>query len=56
MTNANARNLRNNPADAERRLWNALRGLKPHGTHFRRQVPIGAYIADFCCHSLKLII
>ncbi len=42
--------------DAERCLWSALRTLKPRGTHFRRQVPIGAYIADFCCHSLNLVI
>ena len=26
------------------------------GTHFRRQVPIGPYVADFCCLSAKLII
>jgi len=26
------------------------------GTHFRRQVPIGPYIADFCCLKAKLII
>jgi very-short-patch-repair endonuclease len=26
------------------------------GSHFRRQVPIGHYIADFCCLRAKLII
>ena len=51
-----ARDLRKNATDAERRLWSALRTLNPRGTRFRRQVPIGAYIADFCCHSLNLII
>lgn len=56
MSDNNARALRKNPTDAEKRLWQALRALKPRGTHFRRQVPIGAYIADFCCHSLKLIV
>ena len=56
MPNANARNLRRNPTEAEKRLWSALRGLKLPGSHFRRQVPIGRYIADFCCHDLKLII
>jgi very-short-patch-repair endonuclease len=27
-----------------------------HGLHFRRQVPIGRFIADFGCHAAKLII
>ena len=26
------------------------------GLKFRRQFPIGPYVADFCCHSLKLIV
>ncbi len=26
------------------------------GSHFRRQVPIGPYIADFCCLKAKLVI
>ncbi len=30
--------------------------LKHGGIHFRRQVPFGYYIADFACHSAKLII
>ena len=30
--------------------------LPINGTHFRRQVPIGPYIADFCCLKPKLII
>ncbi len=25
-------------------------------THFRRQVPIGSYIADFCCLGARLVI
>jgi len=27
-----------------------------HGLHFRRQVAIGQYIADFACHRAKLIV
>ena len=38
---------------SERRLWEALRKL---GLHFRRQVPIGRYIADFASHAAKLIV
>jgi very-short-patch-repair endonuclease len=41
---------------AEAVLWNALRQAKPLGFHFRRQVPIGPYYADFVCHHPKLVI
>ena len=51
-----ARNLRLAATDAERRLWNHLRGRQLDGAHFRRQHPIGDYVADFCCTSLKLVI
>ena len=41
--------------DAEIVLWGHLRaGMS--GLNFRRQHPIGIYIADFYCHKLKLII
>ena len=40
---------------AERRLWHALREALP-GQHWRKQVPLGPYIADFCSHGSKLII
>jgi cyclase len=52
---ARAKQLRNNLTDAESHLWNYLR-TKPYGYKFRRQHPIGLYIADFYCHQLKLII
>jgi very-short-patch-repair endonuclease len=42
--------------EAEKRLWRHLRELRIPGTHFRRQVPIGPYVVDFCCHSAKLVI
>jgi very-short-patch-repair endonuclease len=42
--------------DAERALWRVLRTYKDKGFHFRRQVPLGSYIADFVCHSAKLVI
>jgi very-short-patch-repair endonuclease len=51
----NARDLRNQPTDAERTLWMHLR-TKPQGYKFRRQHPAGNYIIDFYCHSLKLAI
>jgi very-short-patch-repair endonuclease len=40
---------------AERLLWRALRTALPDH-HWRKQVPFGAYIADFCSHGAKLII
>jgi len=30
--------------------------MKAKGLHFRRQAPIGKYVADFCCHSARLVI
>ena len=48
--------LRKNPTDAERRLWFLLRYKKLGGHRFRRQQPIGPYIADFFCTSANLII
>src|SRR5205807_1743283 len=51
-----ARRLRHNATDAERKLWRALRSFETNGTHFRRQVPIGSYVADFACMAARLII
>jgi very-short-patch-repair endonuclease len=51
-----ARRLRKAMTPAEKALWFALRKLPLEGTHFRRQAPMGPFIADFVCHSAKLII
>jgi very-short-patch-repair endonuclease len=52
-----ARRLRNDPTAAERRLWIWLRTLRRnHNLHFRRQIPMGRFVADFGCHAAKLII
>jgi very-short-patch-repair endonuclease len=48
--------MRRAPTDAERKLWQILRSLKPLGMHFRRQAPIGIYIADFAWYDGKLVI
>ena len=37
-------------------MWNLLRGRRLGQLKFRRQMPVGPYIADFCCPRLKLII
>jgi very-short-patch-repair endonuclease len=41
---------------AERRVWQILRLHQMKGYKFRRQVPIGRYIADFVCHEARLIV
>ncbi|WP_375244489.1 DUF559 domain-containing protein [Sphingomonas parapaucimobilis] len=51
-----ARELRLNPTDAERRLWRALSRRQVAGVRFNRQVPVGRYIADFAARSEKLIV
>jgi very-short-patch-repair endonuclease len=42
--------------DAERELWQHLRGGRLDGLKFRRQHSIPPYIADFCCIEKKLIV
>src|SRR5215204_2188408 len=55
-TRGQAQSMRRSPTDAERRMWWILRSLKPLGMHFRRQGPIGAYIADFVWYTGKLFV
>jgi very-short-patch-repair endonuclease len=50
-----ARRLRRDATLAEKRLWALLRQNFPEA-HFRRQVPIRHYIADFASHRSKLVI
>jgi very-short-patch-repair endonuclease len=51
-----ARRLRREQTPAEARLWARLRGRKLHGAKFRRQVPVGPFIADFLCKEMSLVI
>ena len=51
-----ARRSRSAPTDAEVALWILLKDRRLHGFKFRRQAPIGPYVADFTCHALKLVI
>src|SRR6266852_1071200 len=51
-----ARRLRREMTDAERKLWRLLRDRTVIGVKFRRQVPIGNFITDFCCIEHRLII
>jgi very-short-patch-repair endonuclease len=56
MANDKARNLRKNPTEAEKALWRRIRLRQIAGQRFRRQVPIGNYIADFVCLEKRLIV
>jgi very-short-patch-repair endonuclease len=56
MSKARARLLREKQTDAERELWRRLRDCRLSGWKFKRQVPKGPYIADFCCAEANLII
>lgn len=51
-----SRHLRRETTDAERALWQRLRGSQLGGLKFRRQHPIPPYVADFCCIEKKLIV
>ncbi|PZA09858.1 DNA methyltransferase [Rhodopseudomonas palustris] len=53
---ATANKLRTNTTAAEDILWRRLRRMNVEGSHFRRQVVIGPYIADFACLAKRLII
>jgi len=55
ITKKNRKKLRSLPTKAEYVLWQELRKEKI-GYRFRRQVSIDAFIVDFYCHELKLII
>ncbi|WP_299321478.1 DUF559 domain-containing protein [Parasphingopyxis sp.] len=54
-TTVRARKLRNQPTDAEKRLWRILREKFPDA-RFRRQVPVRQFICDFASHKHRLVI
>ena len=51
-----SRQLRRDQTDSEKALWRLLRGHNLAGFKFRRQHPVGRYIADFVCLERMLII
>ena len=50
------RKLRQKQTNAEELLWECLRRRRLGGLKFRRQHPIGRYIADFYCPEAHLAI
>jgi very-short-patch-repair endonuclease len=55
LLQARACAMRAAPTTSEALLWEALRGGRL-GVGFRRQVPIGRYIVDFCAPSARLVV
>ena len=53
---ANAPRKRREPTQAELRFWYEVRDRRLAGLKFRRQVPIGNYIADFLCTEHHLVV
>lgn len=53
---ARARTLRRDLTPAERRMWHMLRSAQLEGLKFRRQHPVGPFIADFACLAIKLVV
>lgn len=51
-----ARHFRKNMTPEEVKLWQALRGSKLAGYHFRRQHIVSGFLADFYCAKAKLVL
>jgi very-short-patch-repair endonuclease len=51
-----ARALRRNSTDAERAIWRVLRDRRLEGIKFRRQVPIGPFVADFASITHRIVV
>jgi very-short-patch-repair endonuclease len=51
-----AKELRQEMTNAEKVLWQRLRNHQLGGFKFRRQAPMGHFIADFYCAECKLTI
>jgi len=51
-----AKNLRQTLTRAETLLWRYLKAHHVDESGFRRQVPMHNYIADFVCHSARLVV
>jgi very-short-patch-repair endonuclease len=56
MDRSRVQELRKNPTEAERKLWQHLRLRQIGGCKFRRQQPLGSYIVDFVCLEKRIVI
>ena len=53
---SHARALRARMTDAEAKLWFALRDRGFANFKFRRQAPVGPFIADFVCYDVRVVV
>ncbi|HEX3919359.1 MAG TPA: endonuclease domain-containing protein [Caulobacteraceae bacterium] len=51
-----AKTMRGSLTRSEMLLWARLRGREPGKPSFRRQHPIGRFIADFYCTAARLVV
>jgi len=51
-----SRQNRNNPTDAEQKIWKEILCARKTGYIFLRQKPINRFIVDFYCSQLNLVI
>ncbi len=51
-----AKELRQQMTPAEEKLWQRLRAHRLGGLKFRRQHPLGPFIADFYCAERRLVV
>src|ERR1044071_2882589 len=51
-----AREMRREPTEAERKLWQILRNRGLGGFKFRRQAPVAGFVLDFYCEAASLCI
>ena len=51
-----ARELRRDSTNAERKLWRLLRSRQLESVKFRRQVPIGSWIVDFVAFESMIVV
>src|SRR5690348_16920195 len=51
-----AREMRHDPVACEKLFWSLVRNRKLANFKFRRQAPIGPYIADFVCAERQFVV
>ncbi len=52
-TTQKARRLRREQTAEERAIWVRIRHVRPR---FTRQLPVGRYVVDFACRSLRIVV
>ncbi len=56
ITLKRAKHLRREMTPQENILWNRIRNRQLSNFKFRKQQPLGPYIADFVCQEMKLVV